>query len=57
MWETKMITPPWMIEELKRQRSERDARRRPQLEIPLPEPLVREHPQRESRREPIVIEL
>jgi len=51
-----MMTPPWMIEELKRQRSERDARRRPQLEIPLPEPLVRERPEHETHREPIVIE-
>jgi len=56
--ETKMIPPPWMIDELERQRREREARERPQLWIEIPEPMSvpRERPQRETAREPIVIE-
>jgi len=32
------ITPPWMIEELRRRRHEREERDRPRMERPIPTP-------------------
>lgn len=55
-----MIPPTWMIEELERQRREREELRRPQpwLEVP-PEPMIRQRPEpeRDLPRGPVVIEL
>jgi len=56
-----MIPPSWMIEELERRRREREEQGRPQLWIDLPEPSSRPNDrgerERETPREPIVIEL
>jgi hypothetical protein len=53
-----MVPPGWMIEELEKQRQQRDERERARLWIDLPEPLpVTEHPRPESPRGPFVIEL
>ena len=54
-----MIPPTWMIEELERRRQEREELERPQLwiEVPAPEPVTRERPERDTSREPIVIDL
>ena len=56
-----MIPPTWMIEELERRRREREEQGRPQLWIDLPEPSSRPNDrgerERETPREPIVIEL
>jgi hypothetical protein len=32
------ITPPWIIEELRRRREEQEERRRPRVELPIPMP-------------------
>ena len=53
-----MIPPPWMIEDLKRRRSERELCERPQLSIDAPEPEPEhEHPEQERSGGAIVIEL
>jgi hypothetical protein len=54
-----MIPPSWMIEELERRRREREEQERPQpwLEVPEPPSRPSERRDRETPREPIVIEL
>ena len=51
------MIPSWIIEDMERQRRERERRNHPQLRIELPLPPCRERPERPAPSSPIVIEL
>jgi hypothetical protein len=49
------IIPPWIIEEPRREREERDGRRRPRVELPVPPPAHEDGRDDDRRRSTVIV--